>query len=61
MLAAYLVWFTAVRNYLKFYFSEQMTGNKRGVGFVLSTVVLVLHFLSGIYYLIYLVALGHGM
>ena len=61
MLAVYLVWFTAVRNYLKFYFSEQMTGNKRGVGFVLSTVVLVLHFLSGIYYLIYLVVLGHGM
>lgn len=61
MLAAYLVWYTAVRNYLKFYFSEQMTGNKRGVGFVLATIVLALHFVSGIYYLIYLVALGHGM
>jgi uncharacterized membrane protein YjfL (UPF0719 family) len=61
MLAVYLVWYTAVRAYLKLYFSEQMTGNKRGVGFVLATIVLVLHLLSGLYYLIYLIALGHRM
>ena len=61
MLAAYLVWFTAVRSYLKLYFSEQMTGNKRGVGFVLSSIVLLLHLVSGIYYLIYLIVLGNGM
>jgi hypothetical protein len=61
MLAVYLVWYTAVRAYLKLYFSEQMTGNKRGVGFVLATIVLALHLLSGLYYLIYLIALGHGM
>lgn len=61
MLAVYLVWYAAVRSYLKLYFSEQMTGNKRGVGFALATLVLVLHLVSGIYYLIYLVALGHGM
>ena len=61
MLAVYLVWYTAVRSYLKLYFSEQMTGNKRGVGFVLAMVVLVLHLVSGLYYLIYLVVLGHGM
>jgi uncharacterized membrane protein YjfL (UPF0719 family) len=61
MLSVYLVWYTAVRAYLKLYFSEQMTGNKRGVGFVLATIVLVLHLLSGLYYLIYLIALGHGM
>ena len=61
MLAVYLVWYAAVRSYLKLYFSEQMTGNKRGFGFVLATLVLVLHLGSGIYYLIYLVALGHGM
>lgn len=61
MLAVFLVWYAAVRSYLKLYFSEQMTGNKRGVGFVLATLVLVLHLASGIYYLIYLVALGHGM
>ena len=61
MLAVYLVWYTAVRSYLKLYFSEQMTGNRRGVGFVLATAVLVLHLVSGLYYLIYLVALGHGM
>lgn len=61
MLAVYLVWFTAVRSYLKFYFSEQMTGNKRGVGFIIATALLALHFVSGIYYLIYLVVLGHGM
>ena len=61
MLAVYLVWYTAVRSYLKLYFSEQMTGNKRGVGFVLATIVLALHLVSGIYYLIYLIALGHGM
>ena len=61
MLAVYLVWYTAVRSYLKLYFSEQMTGNKRGVGFVLATAVLVLHLVSGLYYLIYLVVLGHGM
>ena len=61
MLAAYLVWFTAVRSYLKLYFSEQMTGNKRGVGFVLATLVLALHLLSGLYYLFYLVVLGNGM
>ena len=61
MLAVYLVWYAAVRSYLKLYFSEQMTGNKRGVGFVLATIVLALHLVSGIYYLIYLVALGHGM
>ena len=60
-LAVYLVWYTAVRSYLKLYFSEQMTGNKRGVGFVLATIVLALHLVSGIYYLIYLIALGHGM
>ena len=61
MLAAYLVWFTAVRSYLKLYFSEQMTGNKRGVGFVLATIVLALHLVSGIYYIGYLVILGNGM
>ena len=61
MLAVYLVWYTAVRSYLKLYFSEQMTGNKRGAGFVLATILLVLHLVSGLYYLIYLVALGHGM
>jgi drug/metabolite transporter (DMT)-like permease len=61
MLAAYLVWFTAVRSYLKLYFSEQMTGNKRGVGFVLATVVLAAHLISGVYYLIYLIVLGNGM
>ena len=38
-----------------------MTGNKRGFGFVLATIVLALHLVSGIYYLIYLVFLGHGM
>lgn len=61
MLAVYLVWYCAVRSYLKFYFSEQMTGNKRGVGFVLATVVLAAHLLSGLYYIGYLVFLGHGM
>ena len=61
MLAVYLVFYTAVRSYLKLYFSEQMTGNKRGVGFVLATIALALHLLSGIYYLIYMIALGHGM
>lgn len=61
MLAVYLVWYTAVRSYLKLYFSEQMTGNKRGAGFVLATILLVLHLVSGLYYLIYLAALGHGM
>ena len=61
MLAVYLVWYAAVSSYLKLYFSEQMTGNKRGAGFVLATLVLALHLVSGIYYLIYLVALGHGM
>ena len=61
MLAVYIVWYMAVRNYLKFYFSEQMTGNKRGVGFVLATILLAAHLVSGIYYLIYLVVLGHGM
>ena len=61
MLAVYIVWYMAVRNYLKFYFSEQMTGNKRGAGFVLATILLAAHLVSGIYYLIYLVVLGHGM
>lgn len=61
MLAVYLVWYAAVSSYLKLYFSEQMTGNKRGAGFVLATLVLALHLVSGIYYLIYLVALGHGV
>ena len=61
MLAVYLVWYAAIRSYLKLYFSEQMTGNKRGFGFVLATIVLALHLVSGIYYLIYLVFLGHGM
>ena len=61
MLAVYLVWYIAVRHYLKLYFSEQMTGNKRGIGFYLATLVLALHLISGIYYLIYLVFMGHGM
>ena len=61
MLAVYLAWFIAIRHYLKLYFSEQMTGNKRGVGFFLATIVLALHLASGIYYLIYLIFLGHGM
>ena len=61
MLAAYLVWYCAVRNYLRHYFSEQMTGNKRGFGFVLATLVLALHLISGIYYIGYLVILGNGM
>ena len=61
MLASYLVWYCAVRNYLRHYFSEQMTGNKRGVGFVLATLVLALHLISGIYYIGYLVILGNGM
>ena len=61
MLAAYLVWYTAVRNYLKFYFSEQMTGNKRGVGFRPCDHRPRAALCLGIYYLIYLVALGHGM
>ena len=61
MLAIYLVWYMAMKNYLKFYFSEQMTGNKRGVGFVLATLVLALHLISGIYYIGYLVILGNGM
>lgn len=61
MLAVYLVWYIAVKHYLKLYFSEQITGNKRGVGFYLSTIVLALHLISGIYYLIYLIFLGHGM
>ena len=61
MLAAYIVWFCSVRNYLRHYFSEQMTGNKRGVGFYAATLVLALHLLSGIYYIGYLVILGNGM
>jgi hypothetical protein len=61
MLASYLVWYCAVRNYLRHYFSEQMTGNKRGFGFVLATLVLALHLISGIYYIGYLVILGNGM
>ena len=61
MLAIYLVWYMAVKNYLKFYFSDQMTGNKRGVGFIFATILLAVHLVSGIYYLFYMVVLGYAM
>ena len=61
MLAIYLVWYMAMKNYLKFYFSEQMTGNKRGVGFILATILLAAHLLSGLYYIFYMVVLGYAM
>ena len=61
ILGIYIIWFVAVRQYLKFYFSEQMTGNKRGFGFILATLLLALHLISGIYYLFYIVVLGHTL
>ena len=38
-----------------------MTGSKRGAGFVIASIVLAAHLISGIVYLFYLVVLGHGM
>ena len=61
ILGIYIIWLVAVRQYLKFYFSEQMTGNKRGFGFILATLLLALHLISGIYYLFYIVVLGHTL
>ena len=61
VLGLYLIWFTAVRSYLELYFDDEMTGTKRGVGFVIASIVLAAHFLSGLYYLFYLVILGHNM
>ena len=40
-------------------FSDQMTGNKRGFGFILATFVLALHFISGLYYVFYIGVLGN--
>ena len=59
MLAVFLGFYTAVKNYLKLYFSDQMTGNKRGFGFILATFVLALHFISGLYYVFYIGVLGN--
>lgn len=61
ILGLYLVWFVGIRSYLDLYWNDLMTGKKRGVGFVLSTIVLALHLISGVYYIIYLVFLGHTM
>ncbi len=59
MLAVFLGFYTAVKNYLKLYFRDQMTGNKRGFGFILATFVLALHFISGLYYVFYIGVLGN--
>ncbi len=61
VLGLYMIWFVSVRSYLELYFNDEMTGTKRGVGFYIASVVLALHFLSGLYYLFYLIVLGHGM
>ena len=61
VLGLYLIWYVAVRSYLLLYFDDEMTGSKRGAGFVIANIVLAAHFISGIVYLFYLVFLGHGM
>lgn len=61
ILGLYLVWFVGMRSYLDMYWNDQMVGKKRDAGFVISSIVLALHLISGIYYLVYLVFLGHTM
>lgn len=61
ILGLYLVWFVGIRSYLKMYWDGEGAQNSRGPVFWIATVLLALHSLSGVYYLIYMIFLGHGL
>ena len=56
--AATLVWYIAMRDYLRIFVGE---GKEKGSSRTIANVLLGLHFISGIYYLIYLIVFVHGV
>ena len=62
ILALYLVWFVAIRSFVQIFYDRQEEEQKGQFPlFIIAGILLALHFISGIYYLIYLVFLGNGM
>lgn len=63
IIGLYIVWFVAIRSYLQLYYEEDGVPleEKRGPAFIVANVLLLLHFLSGLYYLFYMIVLGNGM
>lgn len=59
-LSLYFVWLVAMRDWLSLYIGRAGPKKKaRGAGFYISTVLLLLHLASGLYYLYYLIVLGN--
>ncbi len=61
MIGLAVLWYEEMKNYIRYYYGDEAPGNKKSAGYVLSTLLLFVHFLSGIFYLVYLVILGHTM
>lgn len=59
-LSLYFIWLVAMRDWLGLYIGRAGSRKKiRGAGFYISTALLLLHLVSGIYYLYYLIVLGN--
>jgi hypothetical protein len=65
ILAVYLLWFVSIRDYSAWSCSfPEDGGAKKALSilfFILGGLVLIAHFISGIYYLYYLIVLGNGI
>jgi len=64
ILAVYLLWFVSIRDYAAWRCSIPESGAKKAFSllfFILSGLLLIAHFVSGIYYLYYLIVLGNGI
>ena len=68
ILGAYLLWFVSIRDYASWFISIRGSGSSTGfkkaasvLTFALTGLLLLAHFLSGIYYLYYLIVLKNGM
>ena len=64
ILAVYLLWFVSIRDYAAWRCSIPEGGAKKAFSllfFILSGLLLIAHFVSGLYYLYYLIVLGNGI
>ena len=64
ILAVYLLWFVSIRDYAAWRCSIPEGGAKKALSlffFILSGLLLIAHFVSGLYYLYYLIVLGNGI
>ncbi len=59
MIGLALIWYEEMKNYIGYYYGEEPEGKKLSVGYIASSILLLMHFISGVYYLIYLVVLGN--